>query len=330
MSKDKQENLGQDRLSILVIEDNEYMLDVFANALKRMGFTRMFKAKTGKEAVEYLRSTTKSFAASEQVDIVISDLIMSPISGQLVLQWLRDDKASPNRFMPFIMISGAADRVNVEAARDRGVSEFMAKPFSVENVYKVLQRLIDNPRQFITTQTYFGPDRRRSSKAGPPMGTERRKPDESHGTVVYSKDRIEKPKAPSDVWFFKLPNYLKQKMGSNAARQPFVLPFDVLESAESALKREAEGFIDWAKKYLDRLSAQVADAKQRAGERTSNFEEINLIAHELRGQGGTFGYPLITVFAKSLYDVTKPPCPHDDAMLEIVKAHIDTMRAVIR
>ncbi|MCB2106547.1 MAG: hypothetical protein KDE14_02545, partial [Rhodobacteraceae bacterium] len=49
-----------------------------------------------------------------------------------------------------------------------------------------------------------------------------------------------------------------------------------------------------------------------------------------RGQGGTFGYPLITVFAKSLYDVTKPPCPHDDAMLEIVKAHIDTMRAVIR
>ncbi|MDX2222491.1 MAG: response regulator [Rhodospirillaceae bacterium] len=327
---DKKENLGQDRLSILVIEDNEYMLDVFINALKRMGFTRVFRAKTGKEAVEYLRSTTKGFTASEQVDVVISDLIMSPITGQHVLQWLRDDKGSPNRFMPFIMISGAADRVNVEAARDKGVSEFMAKPFSVENVYKVLQRLIDAPRQYITTQTYFGPDRRRSSKAGPPMGAERRKPDESHGTIVYSKDRIEKPKAPSDVWFFKLPNYLKQKMGSNAARQPFELPLDVLQSAESALKREAEGFIGWAKGYLDRLSAQVSEAKTKTGERTANFEEINLIAHELRGQGGTFGYPLITVFAKSLYDVTKPPCPHDDNMLEIVKAHIDAMRAVLR
>jgi len=50
----------------------------------------------------------------------------------------------------------------------------------------------------------------------------------------------------------------------------------------------------------------------------------------LRGQGGTFGYPLITVFGKSLYEVTKPPCREDDSGLEIVKAHIDTMRAVLR
>jgi hypothetical protein len=218
--------------------------------------------------------------------------------------------------MPFILISGAADRVNVEAARERGVSEFMAKPFSVENVYKVIQRLIDNPRQFVTTHSYFGPDRRRS-KAGPPMGSERRKPDESHGTIVYAKDRVEKAKTESE-------------MGSNAAKNPFVLPFDVLQAAETELKREAEGFIGWAKAYLDRLSSQVGEAKGKFGERTANLEEINLIAHELRGQGGTFGYPLITIFAKSLYEVTKPPCPQDDAMLEIVKAHIDTMRAVIR
>lgn len=328
MNKDK-ENLGQDRLSILVIEDNDYMLDVFVNALKRMGFTRVQRARGGKEAVDYLRSTTKSFQGAEQVDIVISDLVMSPISGQHVLHWLRDDKASPNRFMPFILISGAADRVNVEAAREKGVSEFMAKPFSVENVYKVLQRLIDNPRQYVTTHSYFGPDRRRS-KAGPPMGDERRRADETHATIVYDKNRVEKSKVGSDVWLFKLPNYLKQKMGSNAAKQPFELPLSVLQAAEAELKREAEGFIGWAKAYLDRLSAQVGDAKGKHGARTANIEEINLIAHELRGQGGTFGYPLITLFSKSLYEFTKPPCAQDDAILEIVKAHIDTMRAVIR
>jgi hypothetical protein len=194
----------------------------------------------------------------------------------------------------------------------------------------VLQRIIDVPRQYVTTQNYFGPDRRRSNKAGPPKGQERRRPDESHATVVYSKDRVEQAKTPSDVWIFKLPNYLKQKMGSNAARQPFVLPADVLANAEANLKREAEGFLDWAKQFLDHLAKQVTQAKALSGERTSNFEQINLIAHELRGQGGTFGYPLITVFAKSLYEVTKPPCREDDASLDIVKAHIDTMRAVIR
>jgi hypothetical protein len=55
-----------------------------------------------------------------------------------------------------------------------------------------------------------------------------------------------------------------------------------------------------------------------------------LIAHELRGQGGMFGYPLITVFRKSLYEVKKPPCREDNSNLEVVKAHIDTMRAVLR
>jgi CheY-like chemotaxis protein len=327
-NKDK-ENLGQDRISIMVVEDNEYMLDILVNSLKRLGFTRIQKSKNGKEAVEYLKLTAKGFSAVEPIDIVISDLVMSPVSGVHLLQWLRDDKASPSRFMPFVMLSGAADRVNVEASREHGVNDFMAKPFSVDNIYKVLQRIIDAPRQFVTTQNYFGPCRRRA-KAGPPKGMERRKPDESHATIVYSKDKIETPQAPSDVWLFKLPNYLKQKMGSNAQRQPFTLPDDVLVGAEQQLKREAAGFLDWAKGYLDRLSRQVTEAKQISGERTAHFEEINLIAHELRGQGGTFGYPLITVFGKSLYDVTKPPCRNDDASLEIVKAHIDTMRAVLR
>ena len=75
---------------------------------------------------------------------------------------------------------------------------------------------------------------------------------------------------------------------------------------------------------------QVTEAKQVSGDRNAQFEEISLIGHELRGQGGTFGYPLITIFGKSLYDVTKAPCRQDDANLEIVKAHIDTMRAVLR
>ena len=329
INKDEK-NQGLDRISIMVVEDNEYMLDILINSIKRMGFPRVQRCKNGKEAVDYLKLTSKGFSSAvEPIDIVITDLIMSPVSGVNLLQWLRDDKASPNRFMPVIMLSGAADRTNVEESRDRGVTDFMAKPFSVENIYKVLQRIIDNPRQYVTTQNYFGPCRRRS-KAGPPKNMERRKPDESHATIVYAKDKVEKPAAPSDVWLFKLPNYLKQKMGSNAQRHPFVLPEDVLASAEASLKREADGFLDWAKQFLDRLSRQVTEAKQISGERTSYFDEINLIAHELRGQGGTFGYPLITVFGKSLYELTKPPCRHDDANLEIVKAHIDTMRAVLR
>ncbi len=329
MSSQSKEDLGQDKISFLVVEDNAYMLDILANSLKRMGFTRVQKAQNGREAVEYLKMTAKG-GVVEPIDIVISDLVMSPVSGLNLLQWLRDDKASPNRFMPFIMLSAAADRQNVADCRDKGVTDFMSKPFTVELLYKVLQRSIDAPRQFVVTQAYFGPDRRRSSKAGPPREGERRRPDENHATIVHSKDRVMVPQTPSEVWFFKLPNYLRQKMGMIGNHARFVLPENVLAAAEQNLKREAEGFLGWAKTYLDNLSTKVAYAKDLSGARGSTFEEINIIAHELRGQGGTFGFPLITVFGKSLYDVTKPPGRQDDAMLEIVKAHIDAMRAVMR
>ena len=213
LNKDK-ENLGQDRISLMVIEDNEYMLDILVNSLKRIGFTRTQKARNGKEAVEYLKQTGRSFGGSiEPIDIVISDLVMSPVGGLHLLQWLRDDKQSPNRFMPFIMLSGAADRVNVEETRDRGVTDFMAKPFSVDNIYKVLQRNIDAAPVHHDAEL-FRPGSPTVQQGRPCCNLgERRRPDESHATVVYSKDRVEQAKTPSDVWIFKLPNYLKQKMG---------------------------------------------------------------------------------------------------------------------
>ena len=66
------------------------------------------------------------------------------------------------------------------------------------------------------------------------------------------------------------------------------------------------------------------------GSRRKHLEEINLLAHELRGQGGTFGYPLISVLGKMLYDATRRGCREDDNGVEIVKAHFDSMRAIIR
>jgi hypothetical protein len=64
--------------------------------------------------------------------------------------------------------------------------------------------------------------------------------------------------------------------------------------------------------------------------RRKPLDEINLLAHELRGQGGTFGYPLVTLIAKSLYQATGAGCPEDDDAIEIAKAHIDALRLVIR
>jgi FixJ family two-component response regulator len=59
------------------------------------------------------------------------------------------------------MLSGHSAAAKVAEARDAGVTEFLAKPFSVTMLAQKLQTVIERPRQFVHTSTYFGPDRRR-------------------------------------------------------------------------------------------------------------------------------------------------------------------------
>ena len=107
------------------------------------------------------------------------------------------------------MISGMVDHRCLTTARDAGVNEFVAKPFSPDIVFKRIQKLIESPRQFVYTPTYFGPDRRRSKGY---VEEERRKLTEADCEIVYSgKDpgKFSKDKPP--VWLFRMPNRLKEK-----------------------------------------------------------------------------------------------------------------------
>jgi CheY-like chemotaxis protein len=118
------------RIGILLVEDNAFISNILEGLLHSFRVGKVTTAKSGEEAIEVLSSPV--FATS--IDIVMSDLLMSPINGLLLLRWVRNSKESVNRFMPFVMVSGAADRDNVIESRDIGVTEFLAKPFWAESV----------------------------------------------------------------------------------------------------------------------------------------------------------------------------------------------------
>jgi len=86
---------------------------------------------------------------------------------------VRNDPASPNVYVPILMLTGQPDVRRVIAARDAGVSEFLVKPFSAASLLKRVEALIQQPRAFVRSSSYFGPDRRR--RADPSYrGPERR------------------------------------------------------------------------------------------------------------------------------------------------------------
>jgi CheY-like chemotaxis protein len=317
-----------ERLSVYLVEDNAYIRSILSTVLHQFHFGRVQTATNGADAIEHFKKQAAS-RDGHMPDLIICDMIMAPINGLLVLRWIRTAKECPNRFLPFIMISGAADEKFVRGARDLGVTEFLAKPFSAMTVYQKILEVIDHSRQFVTTTKYFGPDRRRQPTdwAGK---KEQRVTKDKDVSIVYSADKVVKPEKPTDVWYFRLPNHLKDKVGGLGQSGPGEIPAALLEEAETQLERAALDFTDWALEDLGKLSKLCQEALSKPGSRSKYFLEINLLAHELRGQGGTFGYPLITAFAKGLFDVTYDGCRDDDQAVEIVKAHIDSMRAVIR
>jgi two-component system, chemotaxis family, chemotaxis protein CheY len=72
------------------------------------------------------------------------------------------------------MLTGHSEKNRVLRARDAGITEFLAKPISATALYERILTLVANPRPFIRTKSYFGPDRRRNAGVNY-LGPERRK-----------------------------------------------------------------------------------------------------------------------------------------------------------
>jgi CheY-like chemotaxis protein len=155
----------------LIVDDNQQAADVVASILRSLGARKLRYASTEEEAY-------RAFCA-EKFDILIVDQNLGKGGeGIDLVRRIRTDPSSPNVFVPILMVTAYSEQHRVLAARDAGISEFLAKPFSAKEFATRLELLINSPRNFVRSSTYFGPDRRRSADPGY-GGPERRQRDNS-------------------------------------------------------------------------------------------------------------------------------------------------------
>ena len=156
-------NYSLDRFAALVVEDNAYIRRLLQTTLHSLGIGTVKTVEHGGEAIDLIKliASDPMKAGIMSLDLIFSNWQMSPVDGSMLLRWIRSHKESPDRFIPFAMVTGYADRDKVAEAREIGVTEFLAKPFSIEAVTARLTQVIERPRPFFHTSSYFGPDRRR-------------------------------------------------------------------------------------------------------------------------------------------------------------------------
>jgi len=104
---------------------------------------------------------------------------------------------------------------------------------------------------------------------------------------------------------------------------------EVLAKAEAVIDRLSAEYIIHAVRDLENLErfAGMTDGGGRA--RQPHYGEISRIAHDIRGQGAVFGYPLVTRLADSLCRAMRALGPQDRAMTTILESHIAGIRALL-
>ena len=115
--------------------------------------------------------------------MILTDLSMKPVDGIAFTREVRLSHDSPNPYVPIMMITGHTERQKVEAARDAGITEFLAKPVTAQGLFLRIAEIVERPRPFVRCAEYFGPDRRRRADERYP-GPWRRHEDIENGMGV--------------------------------------------------------------------------------------------------------------------------------------------------
>lgn len=315
-------------LSILLVEDTGFVRLLLASVLRAMGLENIHIAENGADAVRMIEAKARILPeGTPPFDLIIADLLMPEVDGFMLLRWVRTGAASPDKFLPVAIISGAADTGYVQRTRDLGANEFIAKPFSSQSVWDRLMNIVYKPRRFVLGGGYFGPERRRINR---PVSQDRRV--RTMADIQVVRTGTKKIKLDStDVIYFELANRLAAKVGGlpHGAEMPKIDP-EIMKLVESKIQDMAGDYATWIADEIVKLDRTLHELKNEGAPIRDLINKINKYAHEMRGQGGLFGYPLITEISKSLFLFTqKGQSVVPENEFELLKAHVDAIKVVV-
>jgi CheY-like chemotaxis protein len=155
-------------LVILVADPNSYLRRVVNGMLRAFGANKVLEVEHSLGLLQAL--------SSQKIDILLCDTRLPMHGGLKLTRTIRRNADNENRTVPILLMSSDTSETMIKNARDAGANMVVAKPMSPNSLYDRLGWIAFNPRPFIDTASYFGPDRRFKIE-GYPGGVGRRKGD---------------------------------------------------------------------------------------------------------------------------------------------------------
>jgi len=118
---------------ILVIEDDENIRESLVELLEMKTF-QLLSAENGEAGLD--------LAIRENPDLIICDVMMPGLDGYGVVDRVR--KNSELAKVPFVFLSAKAMEQDVQKGMQLGANMYLTKPFRAQELYSVVDRLLDD------------------------------------------------------------------------------------------------------------------------------------------------------------------------------------------
>ena len=125
--------MAPNKLRVLILDDEPIVCKRLKPSLEKLGF----EVDTFTRGFEALQAVEKS-----RYDIIVTDLKMEGMDGMRFLQEAK--KLYPETEV--IVITGFATMETAKESFKKGVFDFIAKPFNLNEIQKVVQRAADKIR----------------------------------------------------------------------------------------------------------------------------------------------------------------------------------------
>lgn len=140
------------QLTVLIVDDNQFMRKVVRGLLLGIGVKALYEAEDGIAGLEIVRTLSP--------DVVILDWEMPLLNGPEFIRIVRSPGVFPIPDLPIIMLTGYRERWRVLEAARLGVNEFLCKPVSHNALHERLLSIVANPRASVRIGDYYGPEPR--------------------------------------------------------------------------------------------------------------------------------------------------------------------------
>lgn len=141
-----------------------------------------------------------------------------------------------------------------------------------------------------------------------------------------SADADDKKQSGGGAEFVTPPNYLKMKVGAGGIDK------EAIKEAEIAVQVLGHKmYAKWADDDLGRMRAAFEELKQTNLDDPASVKHMLRICWDMKGLGGTFGYPLVTTITHYLSNYLEH-CLNDEAAkvsAAVVSPHIDALYVVL-